>query len=771
MYRGTTAGGESTTPLNSSPLPSATTGYEDTTVTAGTTYYYVVKTVNGTAASQNSNEASATPSNTINLLAPTNLTAFAASTTEIDLSWTAAASSAVTGYNVFRGTTAGDESITPLNSTPLSSSTTTFHDTTVTAGTTFYYVVEAIDNGVSPTTSGELSSNEASATPSSTTSPLAPTDLSASAVSATEIDLSWAAAAGTVTGYNVYRGTTAGGESTVPLNTLPLSSTATSYHDTSAAVGATYFYVVKAVNGSLVGPNSNEATATTSSNGLAAPTQFTAEDVSASEIDLSWAAAAGTVTGYDVYRGTAIGGESSSPLNSSPLSSTATSYHDTSAAAGTTYFYVVKAVNSSLVGPNSNEATATTSGSQSGVPTVPTLNTPVVVSASQIDLSWTAAAGTVTGYNVYRGTTAGGESSTPLNSTPLSSATTTYQDTTVTAGTQYFYVVKAVDGTVTGASSNEQSATAANTGSGTSLATYYNLTGITTDGKTFSGGLDGGGNALSETLLGTSQTWSGVQFTLGAADTNDVIKATGQTITLTPGQYSKLYFLATGVNGNQPDQTFTVNYTTGSPTTVTQSISDWHTPQAYTGESIAVTSAYRNTSSGGSDDHNYYVYGYSIALDSTRTVSSITLPNDGNVEVLAISTASAVAAPTNLSATAKGTSEIDLSWTAASGTITGYDVYRGTTPVANRARRSNSTPLATTATSYQDTTALAGATYDYTVKALDGPAQSAASNEASATTQALASGVVTSISLSSQYNLAGITTDGACILGRTGQPR
>jgi len=58
-------------------------------------------------------------------------------------------------------------------------------------------------------------------------------------------------------------------------------------------------------------------------------------------------------------------------------------------------------------------------------------------------LSW-AASGTsgVVGYNVYRGTTSGGESSTPLNSTPINGIT--YVDANVTAGATYYYSVTAV---------------------------------------------------------------------------------------------------------------------------------------------------------------------------------------------------------------------------------------------------------------------------------------------------------------------------------------
>jgi hypothetical protein len=75
-------------------------------------------------------------------------------------------------------------------------------------------------------------------------------------------------------------------------------------------------------------------------------------------------------------------------------------------------------------------------------------------------LSWTASTTPgVVGYNVYRGATSGGESATPLNSSPFNG--TTYTDETVQAGQTYYYVVTAVasDDVTQSANSNELSAT------------------------------------------------------------------------------------------------------------------------------------------------------------------------------------------------------------------------------------------------------------------------------------------------------------------------
>ena len=94
--------------------------------------------------------------------------------------------------------------------------------------------------------------------------------------------------------------------------------------------------------------------------------------------------------------------------------------------------------------------------------------------------------------------------------------------------------------------------------------------------------------------------------------------------------------LATGVNSNQRSQVFTVNYSDGTSTSFTQSLSDWYTPQSYPGESQALTMPYRIAPSGALQNLTFYLYGYSFALNSAKTPVSLTLPKNRNVVVLAI---------------------------------------------------------------------------------------------------------------------------------------
>jgi hypothetical protein len=148
------------------------------------------------------------------------------------------------------------------------------------------------------------------------------------------------------------------------------------------------------------------------------------------------------------------------------------------------------------------------------------------------------------------------------------------------------------------------------------------------------GGIDGSGYAYDSSLLGSTLTWSGVNFTLGAPNVPDAI--TSSTVTLAANRYSTLYMLGTAVYGNQPAQTFVVTYTDGTTTTFTQSMSDWGTPQSYAGESVALAMADRVQPNGAPQTQAYNLYGYSFALNPAKTVLSFTLPANSHVRVLAI---------------------------------------------------------------------------------------------------------------------------------------
>jgi len=192
--------------------------------------------------------------------APSGLSATGVSASQINLSWTASTSNCTPTYNVFRSTTSG---FTPSSSNQVVSGImgTSFSDTGLAASTPYFYLVEATD---SAGTSGP--SNQASATTlaSCTTVPTPPSGLSATAVSSSQINLSWTAstASGCTVTYNVFRSTTSG---FTPSSSNQVASgvTGTAFSDTGLAASTTYFYLVEATDSAGTSGPSNQASATT----------------------------------------------------------------------------------------------------------------------------------------------------------------------------------------------------------------------------------------------------------------------------------------------------------------------------------------------------------------------------------------------------------------------------------------------------------------------------------------------------------------------------
>src|ERR1035441_4411681 len=89
-----------------------------------------------------------------------------------------------------------------------------------------------------------------------------------------------------------------------------------------------------------------------------------------------------------------------------------------------------------------------------------------MLSNTTVTLSWTAPSSnggsTITGYDVYEGTTPGGESTTPVNGTTLIGATS-YTVGGLTNGTHYYFDVQAVNSVGSSVASNEASATPTST--------------------------------------------------------------------------------------------------------------------------------------------------------------------------------------------------------------------------------------------------------------------------------------------------------------------
>ncbi len=169
------------------------------------------------------------------------------------------------------------------------------------------------------------------------------------------------------------------------------------------------------------------------------------------------------------------------------------------------------------------------------------------------------------------------------------------------------------------------------------LAPNYDQVGLTTDNATATGNLDGGGFSYSANALGSPViNWQGVPFLLGPADQDDVVQALSQTIAVPSADATSLLLIGTAVQGGQSG-TFTLHYTDGTTSMVTQEFSDWAYPASNPRESVVATMVYRNDSqNNGFDTRTMDVYGYSFPFLAGKTLQSITLPANADIKILAM---------------------------------------------------------------------------------------------------------------------------------------
>jgi len=384
----------------------AGTSFSDTGLAEYTTYVYRVAAYD--AGGNESTASSPLTATTVDATAPSvpsNLQGAAASTSRIDLTWTASTDNAgVTGYRIYRnGTAVG------------TSASTGYSDTGLSEATSYSYTVAATDaEGNESAQCGAVAVYTADAT-----SPSVPSNLQGTAASASQINLTWTASTDNlgVAGYRLYRN-----------GSLVASPAGTSYSDTGLSEATSYSYTVAAYDAS--GNASSQcgavAVSTLDATVPSVPSNLQGTAASASQINLTWSASTDNVgvTGYRVYRnGIQVGTAAS------------TSYSDTGLSEATSYSYRVAAYDaagnlSSLCGA------VAVSTADATAPSVPTNLQGTGASASQINLTWTASTDNVgvTGYRVYRNGSQVG-----------TTASTSYSDTGLSEITSYSYTVAATD--------------------------------------------------------------------------------------------------------------------------------------------------------------------------------------------------------------------------------------------------------------------------------------------------------------------------------------
>ena len=375
--------------------------------------------------------------------APASVTAYAGNARNL-ISWPV--QPGATSYNILRSTTSGSgfASITNGVTGPVCGSgfnNATYVDTNVVNATTYYYIVQSVNtvgSTNSPQSSGVSPSGAISAI-----APAAPASVTIGSATHQSVTVNWASASG-ANFYSVYRSTlfdNGGGASNV-LGTVVLNNTnvTTSFTDTAVTDGSTYRYFVTATSAAGTSTNSAAAVAVPlPSPPASAPGSVTGNFIGANVV-LNWSPVSGAV-GYIIRRGTNLAGPFAYVQNITP-----TTFTDTGLNVANTYYYQISAVN----------AAGVSAGSSATV--VPPPLAPISLSAfpgnAQAVLSWTAVPG-ATGYYLYSGTESGNETNTVL----ANYSGTSYTNTGLINGTNYFYVVSSTNSSGESPYSPEASAT------------------------------------------------------------------------------------------------------------------------------------------------------------------------------------------------------------------------------------------------------------------------------------------------------------------------
>ncbi|HYG73713.1 MAG TPA: PA14 domain-containing protein, partial [Planctomycetota bacterium] len=437
---------------------------------------------------------------------------------------------------------------------------------------------------------------------------------------------------------------------------------------------------------------------------VAPPSGFTA--TSGTGVSLSWTASTDTVVGYHVYRSANATGPFTR-LTTNLV--TGTSYTDSSPPAGA-LTYMVRAVklestpSGSYYNPSQGIFAAVTPP-PTQPPVAPSGLTATANSAVRINLSWTDNSNNETQFKIERKTGAAG---TWGQIGTVGGNITTYVDTTVAYGTQYYYRVRASNSIGNSAPSNEANAT---TNAGVGPGTGTGLTGDYYDNMDF-------------TALKLTRTDATVNFDFGGGSPDASVGADTFSVRWrgqVQARFTETYtFYVTSDDGVRlwvNNQQLVNNWVDQGPTERSGTLA------VVAGQKYDIVMEYYENGGGAVAK---------LAWSSLST-NKETIPQ---TQLYPVGAPPTPGVPGSLSANAVSKSQIDLTWTDTANNENGFKIERKTGAAGTFAQIGTA---GANATSYSDTTVAPDTTYYYQVRAYNGSGDSAYSNIASATTPALVS--------------------------------
>ncbi len=662
------------------------TSYSNVGLSEGVTYCYRVRAYTATTDSNYSNTDTATTS----ITAPSNLSATTASSSQINLSWSDN-STGESGFKIERSS-GGCSSFSQIDTT--GANVSSYQDTSVSSGLTYCYRVRAYSGG---TNSSYSNTDSATATLAS------PSNLSATTISTSRINLSWTDNSTGESGFKIERAT---GSCSGFSQITTVGASSTSYSDLGLNQGVLYCYRVRAYTAVA---NSDYSTTDSATTNISAPTSLSATSISGSQINLSWSDNSSGENGFKIERAT----DSCSGFSQiDTVGANITSYSSTGLSNSTTYCYRVRAYTTATNSTYSNTDSAITKTP----PTAPSSLVASVISSTQIDLSWSDESDNETGFRIRRvaGSSCDSESD---ELTTTSAGAVSYNNTGLSNGVQYCFVICAYNNDGENCSASDTATTTLlpptsfNYGTIGQSSISFNWTDNSTgeDGFKIERTTAGCSSGFSQIDTSTSASYTDSTLSCNSdstaycyrvraytADSNSSYLTAGgekQTLPCTPTSLS-----ATAISGSQINVSWTDNSANETEFRLDRKIGlggNW----ALSTTTIANDTTHSDT--GLTDGIVYYYRTRACNADGCSGYSDTDFAT------------TTLSAPSNFACVVSSSSQINLTWDDNSSNETSFSIERATSSPTTIEVAS----VGQNATSYNDTNLLEQTEYFYRVRA------------------------------------------------------
>ena len=289
------------------------------------------------AGNQAQSRAALTYLNVANPPLPSQLSSFAVSETEMNITWTKSGATDFASYMLFRSASAGVDSTSTLVKTETNSATTSYSDTDLKVGVTYFYALYTVDKSALMAKSNVIAAQTINNPPAAVT-------LAAFVVSESEVELDWSrSTASDFASYQLFRSDSVNVTVASTLLQTQTNSSTTTYRDTDRKPTTDYYYAVFTADKAGLASKSNVVKATTPANQPPKSVTLFATKQDSTSVTLGWTKNDDKdFESYRVYRSVSSPvGISNANITGAVATQSTTEYTDRNIDKGQKFYFVV----------------------------------------------------------------------------------------------------------------------------------------------------------------------------------------------------------------------------------------------------------------------------------------------------------------------------------------------------------------------------------------------------------------------------------------------